>query len=76
VIEHTTHDDSCAHCWCRPCRAFSTDGTRLGQAIAHTMGTTDENAITRRGRDEQLAHLTGMTDEQAEWESTDGVAWT
>lgn len=55
-----------------PCREFSTDGTRLGAQIAHTMGTTDEDeiantvetTITGAGR----AGLTGMDEEQADWE--------
>ena len=63
--------------WCKweeggePCRKFSTDGTRLGAQIAHTMGTTDEQRIldeydvSRRNADRQ--RLTGMPEEQADW---------
>lgn len=56
-----------------PCRRFSTDGTRLGSQIAHEMGTTDEDAIARMGEDTitgaARASLTGMPEEQADWES-------
>lgn len=66
------HDERCADCACRRCRAFSTDGTRLGQVIAHTMGTNDENEIIENARRELRAeveaNLTGMPAEQADWE--------
>lgn len=56
-----------------PCRKFSTDGTRLGAQIAHTMGTTDEEAIIAEAEnDERNARrqaLTGMLEEQADWEA-------
>jgi hypothetical protein len=64
--------------WCKwpkgePCRRFSTDGTRLGADIAHTMGTMDEQEIVRRGQTEFAgstgSQLTGMPLEQADWES-------
>lgn len=55
-----------------PCREFSTDGTRLGAQIAHTMGTTDEQAIADMARvdanNASLIGLTGMDEEQADWE--------
>lgn len=48
------------------------DGTRLGQVIAHTMGTNDENEIIENARRELRAevevNLTGMPAEQADWE--------
>lgn len=59
------HGERCAECWCRRCRAFSTDGTRLGQIIAHTQGTTSE--LTHR--EQIILDLTGMPEEQADWES-------
>ena len=61
--------------WCKwpngePCRRFSTDGTRTGADIAHTMGTTSETAITAMGISDlhNSKHLTGMREEQADWE--------
>ncbi len=51
------------------CREFSTDGTRLGAEIAHEFGTTDEKEIERIGwAQEQKVALTGMPEEQADWE--------
>lgn len=49
-----------------PCLEFSTDGTQLGAVIAHTMGTTSEAEITAMGK--PSASLTGMAEEQADWE--------
>jgi hypothetical protein len=58
------------------CRKWSTDGTRLGSDIAHTMGTTDEAEIARMdeanegsGFGAARKALTGMEAEQADWES-------
>lgn len=55
-----------------PCREFSTDGTLLGAEIAHTMDTTDEAEIFVQAREdlweEVQDRLTGMAEEQAEWE--------
>lgn len=68
------------HPWCRwpegrPCREFSTDGTYLGAQIAHTMGTTDEDAIREMAINDQRnaarQGLTGMAEEQADWEAED-----
>lgn len=54
----------------RECREFSTDGTRIGADIAHTMGTMDEDEIvnTPIERDQEL---TGMDEEQADWDAED-----
>lgn len=54
------------------CRDFSTDGTALGADIAHTFGTMDEEEIKEiQANDDRNARrqgLTGMTEEQADWE--------
>lgn len=71
------HDEDCARSgkWykAKECREFSTDGTAMGAVIAHTFGTTDEEEIQRIGdeRDwsERRAALTGMKEEQADWEA-------
>lgn len=64
------HDPGCLWPKGPACRKFSTDGTRLGADIAHTMGTTDEKAIAARGISDLKSdrHLTGMPVEQADWE--------
>lgn len=50
----------------------STDGTALGADIAETMGTDDDNEIIREGvrnhREYVLGELTGMDEEQRDWE--------
>jgi hypothetical protein len=50
----------------------STDGTWLGAEIAALYGTDDDNEIIRiqeRQRiEETRAHLTGMDEEQRDWE--------
>lgn len=62
-------------CWfnSKECQRFSTDGTALGADIAHTYGTNDEDEIREiqrsETRDEWEQHLTGMGEEQREWES-------
>lgn len=57
----------------KECQRFSTDGTALGADIAHTYGTTDEGEIRdiqrSREREDWEKHLTGMEEEQREWES-------
>lgn len=66
------HDIGCDYPRTRPCRAFSTDGTRLGAQIAHEMGTDSEEDIIAMGEAERLkreGRLTGMDEEQADWES-------
>lgn len=67
----TLHDPSCAWPRGEPCWKFSTDGTRLGAEIAHQMGTADEDAIAARGISDlkNEGHLTGMGEEQADWEA-------
>lgn len=63
-----THSPSCRWPDGEPCRQFSTDGTRLGAVIAHQMGTTSEAGITQQAFAERQARLTGMPEEQADWE--------
>lgn len=65
------HDNWCRWPDGRPCRKFSTDGTRLGADIAHTMGTTSELEIIEREANRK-PELTGMDAEQADWEASDG----
>lgn len=74
-IEHQMEpecDSSCRWPKGEPCRKFSTDGTRLGAQIAHTMGTTDEQEIIRmseeESRDAASRSLTGVPIEQREFE--------
>lgn len=57
------------------CRAFSTDGTALGADIAHTFGTTDEEAIRADELNARKQALTGMKEEQADWESDGADDW-
>lgn len=51
----------------------STDGTWLGAEIAALYGTDDDDEIREIQRqqyeDEKQSHLTGMTEEQADWEA-------
>jgi hypothetical protein len=55
-----------------PCIEFSTDGSLAGARIAHHFGTTDEEEIKATNRigtiEDNARALTGMTEEQAEWE--------
>ena len=57
----------------RECQRFSTDGTALGALIAHTFGTMDEEEIKalqeEEDRNNRRQSLTGMVEEQADWES-------
>lgn len=76
----TTHDEHCPRPYKGDCLKFSTDGTRLGVEIAHTMATDDEEEIIRSSDLGSMAwvaknKLEGMDAEQAEWESEDGTAW-
>lgn len=73
------HGDFCHQPYRGECLEFSTDGTRLGADIAHTMGTTDEQEIKDIHRQKLLPGsnadwLTGMTAEQREWEGYDDAA--
>jgi hypothetical protein len=57
----------------KECREFSTDGTAMGALIAHTMGTMDEVEIievSRHNPDLDVS-LTGMAEEQADWDGDD-----
>lgn len=71
----TGHSPNCRWPTGEPCRKFSTDGTRLGAQIAHTMGTTDEDEIANMAETTitgaARASLTGMIEEQADWEEDD-----
>lgn len=55
------------------CREFSTDGTAMGATIAHMYGTTSEREIEIiqewEERRERMALLTGMEEEQADWDA-------
>lgn len=66
------HSPSCRWPIGAPCRRFSTDGTRLGAAIAHQMGTDDEEEIKRQAASDLKREidqsLTGMEAEQADWD--------
>lgn len=72
-----SHDDDCQRSgkWYKSaeCREFSTDGTAMGATIAHLYGTTDADEIAEAQREEERrereATLTGMADEQADWEA-------
>jgi len=59
----------------RECREFSTDGTAMGAIIAHLYGTDDENTIEMiqeaERRWEVQKNLTGMKEEQADWEGNE-----
>lgn len=65
------HGPECPHPLRGECLLFSTDGTRMGAEIAHAMGTDDEDEIVALSRFsiDGNRHLTGMAEEQAEWES-------
>jgi hypothetical protein len=75
------HDPNCG--WEKggyPCRKWSTDGTRLGADIAHTMRTADETEIAAGDQDRldegigigaARRALTGMAEEQADWDAID-----
>jgi hypothetical protein len=75
------HDENCPRAgrWFKlpECRDFSTDGTVIGAHIAHSYGTTDEREIEHLQAEERLRGrdrvLTGMEEEQADWEADDDV---
>lgn len=74
-----SHGPWCPEPYSGECKKFSTDGSRLGADIAHQFGTTDEENIKATNETGTTADnakkLTGMEEEQAEWESTDSEAW-
>lgn len=73
-IDHGPH---CKVPYSRACAQFSTDGTRLGADIAHQFGTTDEDEIANMdefGIPLATKNLTGMDQEQREWEGLDDAA--
>ena len=59
----------------KECRAFSTDGTGMGARVAHLYGTNDDSVIEKiqeaERRAEIQAKLTGMDEEQRDWECVD-----
>jgi hypothetical protein len=71
------HNDGCERAgkWFKlaECREFSTDGTAMGAVIAHMFGTTNDDEIMELQRQEERrereAMLTGMDEEQADWEA-------
>jgi hypothetical protein len=62
------HSPDCRWPLGSPCRTYSTEGTALGAVIAHTMGTTSEEEITRR-YDVLERFVSDIEAEQADWES-------
>jgi hypothetical protein len=66
------HDPKCTWPLGQPCIKFSTDGTRLGAEIAHTMGTTSE-VIIAQGKapndDGPEPFVSDVDAEQADWEA-------
>ncbi len=67
------HGPHCSEPYNAECLRFSTDGSRMGAFIAHSMGTDSEEEIMRRGVDSLKPQLTGMDAEQADW---DGIECT
>lgn len=68
------HDPKCTWPLGQPCIKFSTDGTRAGAEIAHTMGTTSE-VIIAQGQapndDRPEPFVSDVDAEQADWEEDD-----
>ncbi len=75
------HDEKGVHVGCetsgkwykkRECREFSVDGTAMGATIAHLYGTTCMKTIDMiqeaEMRADKFKHLTGMDEEQRDWE--------
>lgn len=60
----------------KECNEFSTDGTGMGAIVAHLYRTKSDREIAEIQRQERLrerdAALTGMAEEQADWESAGG----
>lgn len=70
------HDPNCKWPLGPPCIKFSTDGTRAGAEIAHTMGTADEDIITAGkapNDDRPEPFFSDVDAEQADWEADDGA---
>lgn len=66
------HDPKCTWPRGKPCLRFSTDGTRLGADIAHTMGTTSEVLIAQGkapNDDYPPPFASDVAAEQADWEA-------
>jgi hypothetical protein len=69
------HDPECKWPLGPPCIKFSTDGTRLGAEIAHTMGTTSEVLIAQGkapNDDRPEPFVSDVDEEQADWEADEG----
>jgi hypothetical protein len=62
-----THGEHCPTPYRGDCLTFSTDGTRIGVEIAHTMGTMDEDEILNRALSPTF--MSDVDKEQADWES-------
>lgn len=74
------HDPKCTWPRGKPCLRFSTDGTRLGAEIAHTMGTTSEVLIAQGkapNDDYPPPFASDVAAEQADWEAeeTGPTSW-
>lgn len=66
------HAPDCTWPLGQPCLKFSTDGTRLGAEIAHSMGTTSEVLIAQGkapNDDDPPPFVSDVDDEQADWEA-------
>lgn len=66
------HDPKCTWPRGKPCLRFSTDGTRMGAEIAHTMGTTSEVLIAQGkapNDDYPPPFASDVAAEQADWEA-------
>jgi hypothetical protein len=72
------HDPKCTWPLGQPCIKFSTDGTRLGAEIAHTMGTTSE-VIIAQGKapndDGPEPFVSDVDAEQADWEADEELVF-
>jgi hypothetical protein len=69
------HDPGCTWPRGEPCLRFSTDGTRAGAEIAHTMGTTSELVIAQGKAPNDVIPPPFVSDvaaEQADWDGEPG----
>ena len=64
------HDPGCKWPAGPPCLRYSTDGTKLGAEIAHTMECDNEDEITRKG---VKYFESDIGAEQADWDRDDAT---
>lgn len=73
------HDPTCTWPLGQPCIKFSTDGTRAGAEIAHTMGTTSEVIIAQgkapNDKDSHPPFVSDVDAEQADWEGDEELVY-